>query len=202
MTLMWVEHDMVAVMRISDRIVVINFGCKIAEGAPAPKFRRTRSWRSKPSQWSKETIVSCGQCSRSPTSSSPDHSSRLKACQSSSTRVTVALIGANGARESSILRAITGLRKIPQGRDHFRGSPDRRPWSRGDRQTWHRDGPGRPPRVSLHERARQHLMMGAFSRSDAAGVRASLNSVLDRSPRLKERLTQTAGHERRRAECS
>jgi branched-chain amino acid transport system ATP-binding protein len=33
-TIAWIEHDLAAVMDLSDRVCVLNFGTKIAEGAP------------------------------------------------------------------------------------------------------------------------------------------------------------------------
>ncbi len=48
-------------------------------------------------------------------------------------------------------------------------------------------------RVFPYMSVSDNLMMGAFSRSDAAGVRTSLDEVLHRFPRLKDRLRQAAG---------
>ena len=39
MTILIVEHIMRVIMRISDRLVVLNFGEKIADGAPAEVAR-------------------------------------------------------------------------------------------------------------------------------------------------------------------
>ena len=63
---------------------------------------------------------------------------------------TVALIGANGAGKSSILRAITGLRKIRSGEIHLQRTAHRWRQPRCDRQDGHRHGAGGTPRLPLH----------------------------------------------------
>ena len=105
---------------------------------------------------------------------------------------TVALIGANGAGKSSILRAITGLRRIRSGSIEFRGE-------RIDRlapDAIVKLGIAMVPegrRVFPYMSVRDNLLMGAFARRDAAGIRATLDSVLNRFPRLRERYRQAAG---------
>jgi branched-chain amino acid transport system ATP-binding protein len=105
---------------------------------------------------------------------------------------TVALIGANGAGKSSILRAITGIKKITSGSIYFKGerldgrlAPD-----------IVRSGIAMVPegrRVFPFMSIKDNLLMGAFTRSDKVGIAQTLDSVLERFPRLKERYSQAAG---------
>lgn len=104
---------------------------------------------------------------------------------------TVALIGANGAGKSSILRAITGLRKIAKGEISYLG---RRIDGENPAQIV-RTGIAMVPegrRVFPLMSVRDNLLMGAFTRTDKDAVARSLESVLTRFPRLRERFTQQA----------
>ncbi|MER9344611.1 ABC transporter ATP-binding protein [Mesorhizobium sp. M0601] len=105
---------------------------------------------------------------------------------------TVALIGANGAGKSSILRAITGLKKVRSGQIDFQGH--RIDGTRPDELV--RMGIAMVPegrRVFSYMTVRDNLMMGAFTRTDKAEIARTLDMVLGRFPRLKERYSQTAG---------
>ncbi|MDE3175289.1 MAG: ABC transporter ATP-binding protein [Pseudomonadota bacterium] len=105
---------------------------------------------------------------------------------------TVALIGANGAGKSSILRAITGLRRIKRGAITFDGRRiDGLSASEIVKLGIAMAPEGR--RVFPYMSVRDNLMMGAFTRSDAAGIKSSLDMVLGRFPRLRERFSQAAG---------
>ncbi|MBV1702935.1 MAG: ABC transporter ATP-binding protein [Hyphomicrobiales bacterium] len=104
---------------------------------------------------------------------------------------TVALIGANGAGKSSILRAITGLRKIRSGEIHYMGERlDGIPPAEIVRKGIAMVPEGR--RVFPFMSIKDNLLMGAFTRTDKAGITRTLDSVLQRFPRLRERYSQQA----------
>jgi branched-chain amino acid transport system ATP-binding protein len=105
---------------------------------------------------------------------------------------TVALIGANGAGKSSILRAITGLQSISNGEITYQGNRiDGRGADEMVKMGISMVPEGR--RVFPFMSIKDNLLMGAFTRTDKKGIADSLESVLQRFPRLKERFSQAAG---------
>ena len=104
---------------------------------------------------------------------------------------TVALIGANGAGKSSILRAITGLRKIKSGSITFMGERlDGTSAAEIVKKGIAMVPEGR--RVFPFMSVKDNLLMGAFTRSDKSEIANTLESILVRFPRLKERFSQQA----------
>jgi branched-chain amino acid transport system ATP-binding protein len=110
----------------------------------------------------------------------------------------VALLGANGAGKTSLLRAVSGLLRfhrgsIPRGLVEFDGERI----DRLDAATIVRMGmaqvmEGR--RIFAELTVDENLRAGAYSRRDRAGVRRSYDKVLQLFPVLAERHKQTAGY--------
>jgi branched-chain amino acid transport system ATP-binding protein len=104
----------------------------------------------------------------------------------------VTLIGANGAGKSTTLRSITGLLHPRQGQIRLEGE-------RIDRLRPHQivqRGVAQAPegrRIFPRLTVRENLEMGAYTRTDAAAVRADLAHVLHLFPRLQERSAQPGG---------
>ena len=104
----------------------------------------------------------------------------------------VTLIGANGAGKSTTLRSINGLNQPRQGTIHFQGrditdEPAHAIVKMGISQS--PEGRRLFPRMSVLE----NLEMGAFQRSDRAGIQEALDRVFALFPRLAERKSQRAG---------
>ena len=104
----------------------------------------------------------------------------------------VSLIGANGAGKTTTLRAITGLKKPSQGEVWFEGEridqlPAAKIVARGIAMV--PEGRHVYPYMSVKD----NLLMGAYLRSDQAGIRSDLEKIFTRFPRVKERMNQQAG---------
>ncbi len=111
------------------------------------------------------------------------------ACEAGS---AIALIGANGAGKTSTLRAITGLVRPASGEIRLEGTridglPPAAIAARGI--TMVPEGRHVFPLMSI----RDNLLMGAYLRRDPSAIRADFDRLLDRFPRLAERINQQAG---------
>jgi branched-chain amino acid transport system ATP-binding protein len=104
----------------------------------------------------------------------------------------VALIGANGAGKTTTLRAITGLSRATAGEIWFDGERIDR-LSPADIVA---RGIAMVPegrRVYPFMSVKDNLLMGAYRRRDAAGIRSDMERIFSRFPRLQERIRQQAG---------
>jgi branched-chain amino acid transport system ATP-binding protein len=104
----------------------------------------------------------------------------------------VALIGATGAGTSTTMRAVSGLRPIASGRIRFNGRDITR--MRADKRvvlgiSQSPEGRGIFPGMTVME----NLEMGAYTRSDRAGIASDLQRVFGLFPRLAERRKQIGG---------
>ena len=104
----------------------------------------------------------------------------------------VTLICANGAGKSTTLRAINGLEPLAGGSIHFDGHAisGATPAAIIDRGISHCPE-GR--RVFPQLTVRENLEMGAYRRTDRQRARDDMERLLDKFPRLRERIKQAAG---------
>ena len=104
----------------------------------------------------------------------------------------VSLIGANGAGKSSTLRAVMGLTSIAGGKVSFDGKDLTNQGTDvvvGSGLSMVPEGRRIFPFMSV----RDNLLMGGYRHKNAREVKASLESVMDRFPRLRERAKQSGG---------
>ncbi|MDD3158746.1 ABC transporter ATP-binding protein [Anaeromusa sp.] len=104
----------------------------------------------------------------------------------------VTLIGANGAGKSTTLRTISGLLKPKEGSIKFEGNDI----GGMAAQNVVKLGISQVPegrRIFANMTVMENLELGAFIRSDKAGIAQDLDMVFGRFPRLAERRSQLAG---------
>ncbi|MDQ2139617.1 branched-chain amino acid ABC transporter ATP-binding protein/permease [Alcaligenaceae bacterium B3P038] len=195
-----VEHDMALVMAISDQVVVLDAGKRLALGTPQavqndPAVKQAYLGESlldgrdaaprAPLAASRE-LLGVGDLVAGYGAEPVLHGISLQVREGE----MVALLGANGAGKSTLMRALAGLHRTTGGGMHFDGHA--------------LDGKSAEAIVGLGvvlvPEGRQvfpelsvldNIRLGSFLHPD--GLEARVESMLQRFPRLRERLHQRAG---------
>jgi ABC-type branched-subunit amino acid transport system ATPase component/ABC-type branched-subunit amino acid transport system permease subunit len=191
-----VEHDMALVMSISDEIVVLDAGRRIAVGTPAvvradPAVRAAYLGVTTPAQATapREAGALLLDVRELSAGYGP-----LAVLDQVGLRVgrgeTIAVLGPNGAGKSTLMKALSGLIRPVQGTIGFGGVElERLPAHRVARAGLILVPEGRQvfPQLTVAE----NLRLGATRRGDFEF--AEIETMLDRFPRLRPRLHTAAG---------
>jgi branched-chain amino acid transport system ATP-binding protein len=214
-TLFVIEHVMKAIMGISDRLVVLHYGKKIAEGKPqeivespavieaylgARFAKRARAARRT------DPLTDGGDFRKAPPARTGETLLEVSGLSSGYGEVqilwdvslevrkgeVVALIGANGAGKTTLLYTLSGLVKPRSGSIRFAG----RALTRARPEEIVAAGIVHVPqgrRLFPGLTVKENLLQGVYLRRDREKIAADLDWVFGLLPRLKERANQMAG---------
>ena len=195
-----VEHDMGLVMGVSDHILVLDAGAPIAEGTPAevranPVVLRAYlgddayPGRPRAEPWQGERLAVLGAHELEAGYGAAPVLKRISITVDPAE--TVAILGANGAGKSTLMRALSGLHRPIQGSVLLEDAEI-------GRTEAHRiaasglalvpEGRQVFPELSV----RDNILLGAFTRRDL-DADAEIEGLLERFPRLRERISSPAG---------
>jgi ABC-type branched-subunit amino acid transport system ATPase component len=201
LTLVLIEHDMRLVMGACDHIAVLNFGCRIAEGAPGevsadPKVveaylgtrTESRPVRAPRPSSAAEPILRVEDLR-------VDYGA-IQAVRGVSFGVRegeiTALIGSNGAGKSTILRALSGLVPASGGKVAYRGQDL---LCMGSPQIV-RQGLVHVPEgreILARQTVRENLELGTWTRGDRKKVAREIDLMLEQFPTIGARADVSAG---------